>query len=672
MTPEEDELRRALQLRSGAPSAEFRSRLTQSLGTRPAPTNLTPAIAIVVAVALTVTSVGVLVAARHFGRSTGQAATGARNDAPSPVVKAGSAVQLSAPSADAVWALADNAYLYRSTDQGLTWEPRPVPAQIGVEPSVSFLDDHQGWLLAPGPPTTHCRQASATIWHTVDGGVTWQRLATSGISASQCKSYIFFADSQHGFVTAWDDLHPATIYRTADGGTTWRSAALVPDPPNFQSAQGGAGYQVRWIKAFGSNLYLGAIGTVYVYRSLDGGASWKWITKVPEPAVVMVTETRWLAFSTPGQASESVNGGQAFAPFASDYKFTATASSQLVFADSRVGFAWVGATLERTMDGGRTWAPLATPGIASPSPAPTASTPQGGIAMPSDAKLSAPSADVVWALVANQYLFRSTDQGSTWQQRSLPAGEPFTDLSFVDDQVGWVYLGTPGGTQCSFGPAAIWRTTDAGAHWSLASSVALPSASGERVAGAIAPEQCKENISFIDGQHGFLDAWDPNSAPTIYRTSDSASTWSSSRLPDPPGFRTLAGGDALRAGAVKSFGADLLVEADGMQADGQHSYVFQSTDGGATWTYVISVPQSHSPEVEFVTQARWLKIQSGLETTDAGKTWHSFVYSDEEAAGVFSTFVFATDKVGYATVRGDIRRTVDGGATFVMIKNSWP
>jgi photosystem II stability/assembly factor-like uncharacterized protein len=61
-----------------------------------------------------------------------------------------------------------------------------------------------------------------------------------------------------------------------------------------------------------------------------------------------------------------------------------------------------------------------------------------------------------------------------------------------------------------------------------------------------------------------------------------------------------------------------------------------------------------------------------VETTDAGRTWHPFAYSDEAAAGVPSVFVFADDKVGYATVRGDVRRTVDGGAHFVMVKSSWP
>src|SRR3981081_3920978 len=59
---------------------------------------------------------------------------------------------------------------------------------------------------------------------------------------------------------------------------------------------------------------------------------------------------------------------------------------------------------------------------ASPSPSPTvAATP---ITLPSTAQLSAPSGTVVWAFVADSRLFRSTDRGDTWQERStaLPGG----------------------------------------------------------------------------------------------------------------------------------------------------------------------------------------------------------------------------------------------------------
>jgi photosystem II stability/assembly factor-like uncharacterized protein len=684
-TPEEDELRRAFESRSGAPSPEFRSRLSQALAVRPGPTSMMPAIAVATVLVLTVTSVGVLVAARHFGRLAGLAASGARTESPSPNSKAagGFNYEISAPTANVVWALYDPDKLYRSTDGGSSWQIRSIPSPYGVHPSVSFINDQEGWWLAPASPVSQCGAQLADIWHTVDGGATWQDLGER-VDKTQCKDGIWFVDATHGFVSAFDQDHPPAVYYTSDAGNTWKFGTL-PDPADFKSMPGGFTLRVQWLKQLGGRLYLLAYGMQgagspypafpnrqYIYTSVDGGASWSVVTKVVSRSVVMVTESWWLDLEGGGQSMESTNGGQQFHQFKSNFFTDPANNGQIVFPDSQVGFASGPGYLQRTQDGGLSWTRLAPPGLGNVTPTEVPSPSPGLIPMPGDARLSAPSANVVWALVATQYLFRSTDQGATWQPMPLPAGTYFTDLSFVDDKIGWVSLSGPGGTQCSFSPVLIWRTTDAGAHWTSVVRVDSPFASGPRVAGSIAGEQCKENMSFVDGQHGFLDAWDPNSPPTIYRTSDGGLTWSSSRLADPSGFKTYGAGDALQAGPVKAFGGTLLVDASGMQPDGAHSYVFKSTDGGATWQYVVSMPQSSSPEVEFVTATRWLEIQSGLESTDAGKSWHPFTTDYNDAAGVSSVFVFADDKVGYSTVRGDVHRTVDGGGHWELIKTSWP
>ena len=97
MTHDEDDLRRALEARSGDPSPEFRNRLSQSLQVRPASRNLIPAIAFATVLVLSATSVGVLVAARHLGKTTGTAASGARAEVSPPLITDFTTVQLSAP-----------------------------------------------------------------------------------------------------------------------------------------------------------------------------------------------------------------------------------------------------------------------------------------------------------------------------------------------------------------------------------------------------------------------------------------------------------------------------------------------------------------------------------------------------------------------------------------------
>jgi photosystem II stability/assembly factor-like uncharacterized protein len=294
-----------------------------------------------------------------------------------------------------------------------------------------------------------------------------------------------------------------------------------------------------------------------------------------------------------------------------------------------------------------------------PSPTPT-------IALPTTAEISAPSRFVVWALIASSALFRSTDQGTSWERRSMPSlaggGRP-PEFSFVDGQNGWFSTGGVPETQCNGAGAAVWRTTDGAATWQLVASA--PTGPSQRTDSGIAYAQCKEGLSFINSTHGFLGAWDPNHRPTVYGTTDAGKSWSASTLPDPPGFVSGTGGSMLRLRLVKGFGSTLLALADANRPPG---YVFRSTDGGVTWAYLATLNSGSDPV--FVTASRWLVIGndgSGLETTDAGKSWHSFSTDYADAAGVASTFVFADGSVGYGTVRGVVQRTVDGGLHWTRI-----
>jgi photosystem II stability/assembly factor-like uncharacterized protein len=278
--------------------------------------------------------------------------------------------------------------------------------------------------------------------------------------------------------------------------------------------------------------------------------------------------------------------------------------------------------------------------------------------------LSVSSNNAIWVLVDNHVLYRSTNRGTTWEQRPIPPGNfPRPDISFVDDQQGWLATGGVPETQCNGAGTTVWHTVDGGKTWDQVVSVG-PGAMGYR--------QCKEGLSFVDPMHGFLGASDPNSRPTIYRTADGGYTWTASTLPDPPGFVTQAGGFTLNPGLVKAFGRMLLLSAWGMQDGGprETQYVFRSVDGGATWIPLVTVGQELN-NIAFVTEWRWLRISndgSALETTDAGKTWHAYSTNYEDAAGVSSVFVFGDSLIGYGTVRGGIRRTVDGGQHWSLIK----
>jgi photosystem II stability/assembly factor-like uncharacterized protein len=299
------------------------------------------------------------------------------------------------------------------------------------------------------------------------------------------------------------------------------------------------------------------------------------------------------------------------------------------------------------------------------SPANPVRVPTNLIPMPTWAQLSA-SKELIWVLVANTVLFRSTDRGSSWEQRSLPPtnGGYLPEISFANLNDGWYSTGGSPETQCNGAGTAIWRTTDGAATWRQVALV--PGSSG------IGDAQCKEGLAFIDETHGFLAAWDDNHAPSIYRTADGGISWIAATLPDPPGFTTQTGGDTLRAGLVRAFGSTLLVPAWGMQpgAQAQTEYVFASHDGGATWTY-LATTRSGVNNITFVSASRWLELivpDQSVETTDAGKTWHPYPSDYSQAAPVAPQIVFGDSLFGYATVRGSIQRTVDGGLHWSYVK----
>jgi photosystem II stability/assembly factor-like uncharacterized protein len=125
----------------------------------------------------------------------------------------------------------------------------------------------------------------------------------------------------------------------------------------------------------------------------------------------------------------------------------------------------------------------------------------------------------------------------------------------------------------------------------------------------------------------------------------------------------LGGGVALFATAPRKFGARLLLRAYTYEAQGIRTHVYASDDGGATWRHLRSA--TAGPPFVLVSATRWLQIGPGggsRETTDAGVSWHDYASNYGQAAGVAPDVVFGSAQVGYATVRGSIQRTVDGGA----------
>ncbi|MEK6206394.1 MAG: hypothetical protein AABM32_02025 [Chloroflexota bacterium] len=298
-----------------------------------------------------------------------------------------------------------------------------------------------------------------------------------------------------------------------------------------------------------------------------------------------------------------------------------------------------------------TASPTVTPNQ-TPTSAPTPSP--SSISLPTTAKLSAPTGSVIWALVAEKRLFVSSDRADTWQERSTPPALTNIEIAFANDRDGLILnVGIPA-TQCQTQTVTIWHTTDGAGTWQ------------QLAPSGIADAMCKRFLVSADSSHGLLTTYSPNAGSLVYRTADAGASWTASApLPIPP---NLASHGALFVSITerpRGFGSVVLVAGGA----GQTKDVFRSTDGGATFTYASEVAADGT--VAYVTATRWLQIappSSSMETTDGGATWHAYTTDYSQAAPIAPDVVFGDATVGYATVRGSIQRTIDGGAHWTTLK----
>ena len=170
------------------------------------------------------------------------------NVTPTELTEAGYSVDIFVLDNDQVWMqLADfdnfpnSGSLYRTTDGGLTWTSNEVPFSRG---DLNFLDANNGWVMSV--LGVAAGSAGVSVFQTSDAGETWNQtytndpnLADAGDSLplSGLKSGLTALDMQ----TAWVyglTYAPGTVYlyRTEDGGANWNRQSL-PLPQGVENAE---------------------------------------------------------------------------------------------------------------------------------------------------------------------------------------------------------------------------------------------------------------------------------------------------------------------------------------------------------------------------------------------------------------------------------------------------
>jgi hypothetical protein len=359
------------------------------------------------------------------------------------------------------------------------------------------------------------------------------------------------------------------------------------------------------------------------------------------------------------------------------------ASLQMVSPQTGWGLRWTqtpavqdSATLApmRTTDGGREWVSV-TPPAARSLLTPTKS----------GAVLFALDGERAWLAVSRDRdggrpltaVIATANGGATWARSAVFAalGEARW-LDFTDAQHGWLMtdLGSAMGSEA----IAVYRTSDAGIHWSLASRTP-PLGSGTDSGGL--PLECdKTGITFATDTVGWVTLACNGPESQVYVSHDGARRWAPQPLPlAQHSLRPLCGG-GCQASPPTFFAATGFLNLSAVSGD----ILFVTHDDGETWTARrLPIKPGAFAQVQFVDARHGfvapIRPRQGISqllytTVDAGRTWTP-VHSSLSLSRLGESLDFVSPSVGFAWTLGadsttgapPVYATRDGGRGWTRI-----
>jgi photosystem II stability/assembly factor-like uncharacterized protein len=307
----------------------------------------------------------------------------------------------------------------RTNDGGATWydvTPSDVK-ETGSSVDTFVLDNDHAWVQKP---VFESFPNSGILYRTTDGGITW-----TNFKVPFSRGTLRFLDADHGWILA--DLgvgagsNAVAVYQTTDGGKTWEQTFI--NDPNDASATDSlplGGLKSDIVPLDMKTAYITGViyapGTIYLYRTDDGGHTWNQV-QVPVPEGMQNSEV-------------SIDHDQ--------MKFV---SAQDGFFALRMSGDNTQTAVYVTQDGGKTWA--------------VPSTPLDGAG---HSVFLSPQE----AILYNGTEFHVThDAARTWVTVSpnVSFGDVFADMDFVNTSTGWVL------TLDANDHRALYRTTDGGSTW---------------------------------------------------------------------------------------------------------------------------------------------------------------------------------------------------------------
>ncbi|GCF06466.1 hypothetical protein KDI_00300 [Dictyobacter arantiisoli] len=263
-------------------------------------------------------------------------------------------------------------------------------------------------------------------------------------------------------------------------------------------------------------------------------------------------------------------------------------------------------------------------------------------------------------------IWRTYTGGDFWLETPLSVdGSSVTNMSFVDEQNGWLLLNTDQpGTDLTEQPVAVFRTMDGGANWYRIDS-SQPVGAGIRNVPPAAG--IKSGISFHTPTEGWVtEVSTSDNRNVLYHSQDAGYTWSAQSV-------SLLAGKAARSFPPQFFQHDSGIMPIELNVDSHPIVMCTTVDGGKTWT-------GSRPAAEITSTVSFINILHGwaagnsrhpgtiYSTDDGGNTWQVAAQLGSALVSI-TQLQFISPMDGWAigiskNMENQLYLTLDGGKTW--------
>lgn len=502
------------------------------------------------------------------------------------------------------------------------WEyPRPTGRPLM---NVQFIDSTNAFAVG----------FNGTIVHTLDGGITWDRL----VSNTTADLYgLYFFDSENGVVVGAQN----TFLKTSDGGNTWinKPSAISMVSVSFVNPEVGLGVGSRILKTTdGGNTWevkseTGALWSVQfidennavavggplfegrILRSTDGGETWLDRSTGSRflKDVFFVDRETGFAVGSQGIIYKTTDGGDNW-----DMVFLGGSGygnfEGIYFTDQLRGIAVGGggsvSKILRTTDGGETWTSIT-------------GLPGAGLY-----SVSFSSENNAIAAGVSGLLLTTSDKGINWINRNEPTIESLRSVFFISESTGKASVFSS--------PGLILQTYNSGQTWEL-----LNTGINARLSAIVMTD---ESTVFAVGENG-----------TIAVSKDDGVTW-----------------NIINSGTSSFLSSISFATPDIATVVGENGTILRTSDGGTTWLTQNSGTGRYLSAVFMPSPDVGIAVGSGirLRTTNAGESWYKQYECNYIECDYFQAVHFSDPYNGI--IAGNfhpnipmILFTTDGGASWI-------